>query len=102
VAIWPGWSVSDGHLSQDKWPRTDSSLGLLTQHAQHTRTSPATGTVSGLTTYNRTIALGFMHEACWLELVYLHLVSVSGRPNLGYARPMCVYVWLVEEHGTSG
>jgi hypothetical protein len=29
---------TDGHLSWDKSPRTDSSLGLPTQRAQHTRT----------------------------------------------------------------
>ena len=58
MAIWPGWSVPDAHLSCDKWLRTDSRLGLLTQHAQHTRTPPVIETVSHLTTYDRTAVQG--------------------------------------------
>jgi hypothetical protein len=57
-AIWPGWSVLNAHLSWDKWARTDSSIGLLTQHAHHPRVRPVTGKVSYLIIRCRTIVPG--------------------------------------------
>jgi hypothetical protein len=55
--VYPGWPFVLGHLSWAIRPGTDSRLGLLTQHAPATRTPLATGTVSHLTTYDRTLRI---------------------------------------------
>jgi hypothetical protein len=88
VAIRPRWPVLDAHLSWDKWARTDSRLGLLTQHAQHTRTSPVTGTVFHLTTYNRTIILDSADAWCVLIVGWTlnplghHILASASNPLL--------------------